>query len=64
MAQTVGMSDTSATEEPGDDVPTAEEVGKPLQEGAPLDVGDPEWMTLDADGQPAFDAMWEEGQHP
>ncbi|MDP8992999.1 MAG: hypothetical protein M3N31_08135 [Actinomycetota bacterium] len=58
------MSDLPAMEEPGEDVPSAEEVGKPLQEGVALDVGDPEWMTLDVDGQPAFDAMWAEGEHP
>ncbi len=58
------MSDMPLTDEPGDDVPTAEEVGKPVQDGAPLDVGDPEWMTLEGDGQVAFDAMWAEGQHP
>jgi hypothetical protein len=58
------MSDTPVIDEPGDDVPSAEEVGKPLQDGAPLDVGDPEWMTLEADTQAAFDTMWDEGQHP
>ena len=58
------MSDTPVIDEPGDDVPSAEEVGKPLQDGAPLDVGDPEWMTLEVDTQAAFDTMWDEGQHP
>ncbi len=48
--------------EPGPDVPTAEEVGKPIQEGARLDVGDREWMTVEEDGQVAFDAMWVEAR--
>lgn len=58
------MSEIPDVEEPGPDVATAEEVGKPLQEGASLDIGDPEWMTPEEDSQAAFDAMWAEAETP
>ena len=58
------MSEMAAAEEPGPDCATAEDVGKEVQEGAPLDIGDPECMTLEQDTQAAFDAMWAEAQMP
>ena len=45
---------------PGPDVPTAEDVGKPIQGGTELEVGDPEWM----DEKDDYDRMWVEGDTP
>lgn len=59
------MSDMAAAEEePGPDCATAEDVGKEVQEGTLLEVGDPEYMSIEDDSQAAFDAMWAEAQMP